>query len=194
MSPLPVLAADPGLCGGAVLLDPDGRTVLDWWAWAWLDGQGGRFRVRASARVAQVAPSMHEVGERLSCVGPCVVVVEGLFLANRNTKAAKGKRRSLLPLAELAGELVGPLRAVAEGPVLRPVAQTQWRPEVLGLGRDASAKDAEEYAVAWAQRHLDWSRTTGLRQARLTLAEEGAVCEAACMAVWGWRQSRREAA
>ena len=75
---------------------------------------------------------------------------------------------------------------LAVGPVLRPNAQREWRPRILGLAPDANEKEAEERAVTWARRNLIW---TAALPRGLSYAAEGAVCEAACMAVLGWREA-----
>lgn len=179
------IAVDPGATGGAVLLAPDGRTVLDWRVWSTL-ARG--FRLRGPGLEPKWLSWQSGLGEELAQLwGPARVVVEGLFVAHGSSKAAKGKRRSLLPLAEAAGELMGPLRRVAIGPILRPTAQREWRPAILHVPADCSAHEAEERAVNWARRNLRW--VDPLPNA-LTYAEEGAVSEAACMASWAVLQTQ----
>lgn len=176
-----VLGVDPGACGAAALVS--GSVVSSWWAWS--PSRGG-WRVRCSGAEPWRVESMHGLGERLAlCVGlrgegRVPVVVEGLFAAHGNTAAAKGRRRSVVALAESCGELLGPLRLCALGEPQRPRA-AEWRSAVLGVGPQTSAAAAEEYAVEWARRTLRWvAPPEGLTQAEL-----GAVCEAAAMAVWG---------
>jgi hypothetical protein len=196
---IPVLGVDPGsTSGGAALLSPCGARLTGWLAWTWLKAGGGRYRLTGAggAGAARLpghheVPHLHAVGALLAELGPYRLVLEGLFLAHGSSVAAKGKRKSLLPLAEAAGEILGPLRTRAVGPPLRPNAQREWRPRVLGLPHDAGDKEAEERAVTWARRNLEW--VAPLPRHGLSYAEEGAVCEAACMAVLGWREAQEPA-
>lgn len=173
------LSADPGsTTGAAVLLE--GETVTDWWTWTWLKAKGGRYRVRSSYGDLEV-PSMHQVATTLAPPAVDLLVVEGLYAPGDRSKVAT---QSIVPLAESAGELLGPLRGLAPE-VLRPLASV-WRRQLLGLPPDMGAKQAEEYAVSWAQRALSWA--VPYDRWALTYAEGGALCEAACMGVWGQRR------
>ena len=179
-----VLGVDPGSTnGGAVLLDAD--SVRVWWAWTWLRGKGGRYRVtRGDAGGVSVAEvtTMHDVALGLARSGPwAVAVVEGLYVP----PPRRGRRvnpQSVVPLAEAAGELLGPVRASA-GRLERPLASV-WRRDVLGAA-GATARDAEARARLWAMRALQWPCEA---EGVVTESEAGAVAEAACMASWGRRR------
>lgn len=185
-----VLGIDPGSeNGGAALLE--GPTVLRWWAWQRLKRRSGAvYRLRSSDGATLELPHLHAVGQALASAlapGPVHLVVEGLYV-----EPPKGRRRrrvnpqAIIPLAESAGLVMGPLLPLSAGPVERPLA-TIWRSDVLGLPRDTSADNAEEYAVNFGRRRLSWPGD-GLPPSG-SYAEEGAVCEAACMAVWGQRRA-----
>ena len=158
------LGLDPGANGAAVLLDD--LSVLSWWAWT--ESRGG-WRVRSSQGEFR-SGTIHDLAMHLCRCGPLRVAVEGLYLP-RGPKA-----QSVLPLAESAGELIGPLRVF--GTVHRPTWQT-WAAQ-LGLSSMAG-KRSEGVVVQEARRRFEWSPYPG---GELTLGEELAVCEAAWIARW----------
>lgn len=174
------LGLDPGRhSGGAALLV--GERVEAWWAWTWLSGRGGRYRVRrgdAGGVSEAELESLHVLGLAVARSGPWdVLVVEGLY-------TPRGRRvspQSIVPLAEAAGEVLGPLRQAA-GRIKRPLASV-WRRDVLGLAGQG-ARECEAYARAWAMRSLGWACEPW---DALTEGEGGAVAEAACMAYHGVR-------
>lgn len=195
---LPTLGSDPGKGSGAAALVRD-RVVLAWWAWQWMTGKHPRYRISASHRGPTHAwtpvrkwpedPVIYqcdvrfllEVGEVIAAAGPCRLVLEGLYAPSGNTKKAKAQRQHALVCATAAGEVLAGLRPQVVGDVHRPLATT-WRTELLGLPSQMTAQQAEAHAVTWARR-LVWEAP--LPRWGLTIAEEGAVCEAVCMGVWG---------
>ena len=167
-----VVGADPGSSSGAVAL-LDGDEVIAWWAYSRI-ASGWRVRWHGpggpTKAVAPTLPRLARLVEPViaeSLPGGAVLVLEGLFQA---------RRQGLLTLAESAGVWLATLEPLCSE-VRRPRAQ-EWRRDVLGLSGDVSAERAEEYAVAWARRHLRWRHPPD----GLTRIEEGATCEAACMA------------
>ena len=119
---------------------------------------------------------MFDVGDHIDdSAGPFVLSLEGLYVPSG--RGSRAKQVSVVPLAESAGEILGALRSGATE-VHRPTAR-QWRAQVIGVGSHVKAQQAEEIAVRWATRSLRWVVPIGQS---LTYAEEGAVCEAACMA------------
>lgn len=173
---------DPGRhSGGAALLV--GEVVERWWAWTWLTARGGRYRVRtgdAGGLAEAEVPSLHVLAQGIARSGPWdVLVVEGLYTPRRRKRAVNPQ--SIVPLAEAAGEVLGPLRQGA-GRIERPLASV-WRRDVLGLAA-ADARTAEAYARAWAMRALRWACEPS---EGVTEGEMGAVAEAACMAYHGGR-------
>lgn len=175
-----VLGVDPGAGSGALaVVDVDARRVLGWWAYlevaagararGYYDGKPLAWEAASLTRLAAVVAPL---ALRLL---PSVLVLEGLFQARRS---------GLLVLAESAGIWRGLLEPGlweygdgSPGLVRRPPAAA-WRAEVLGLGPRTDADRAEETAVRWARKHLSWEHLPD----GLTRVEEGAVCEAACMA------------
>lgn len=151
------------------------------------------YRVR-SASIAGVRaeidlPDMAAIGRLIKRdAAPFHLVLEGLYVAPIRAKtkkqrmAQRAKQISALKLAESAGEILGGMRRGISGYVVRPTAN-KWRADVMRLPGDMSAKLAEAKAVEWARRYLMWDAE--LPRTGLTYAEEGAVCEAACMSVWG---------
>lgn len=181
MTPTTILAIDPGSQDGAAVLRRGGGAP-SWWTWTWLNGKGGRYRVRTSEGKTFDRRTLHGVGVLISlaiCDGePWTFVVEGLYANSdrRRTKRAKSQAQGAIVLAECAGMVMGPLLDLDPQEVHRPSA-SKWRAEVLGVA-GVDAKRAETYAV-------DWSARRGLvLPLGLTLAEEGAISEAFVMAVW----------
>lgn len=176
-----ILAVDPGShSGGAALVTPS-LEVVAWWSWVQLKRKGHvvyRLRGSSSPQEPSEYADLHQVGQAVADAmsGPYVLVVEGLFVSRASKKALQ----SVLPLAESAGLVMGPLLELAQGDVLRPLAQPQWRRVVLGLPQSTNDKAAEAYAVEHARRAFGWATPPPTA----TYAEEGAVCEAACMAQW----------
>lgn len=177
------LGVDPGSwSGGAAVLScvPGARPVVRaWFGWTFVKSGGGRLRyVGAGLAVPPLGAPLFDAACILAALGPYdAVVVEGLFVASGSGRRAGGRRASTVPLAESAGELLGPLRSA--GPLSRPSAN-EWRHAVLGLPPGMAADECEARAVTWARGRLDWAAE--LPRWGLTYAEEGAVCEAACMA------------
>ena len=170
---IPVLGADPGQQAGASLVDfgPVKPSVLCWWSWCWLKAKGGRFRLthahHKSDRVfSHDVDSMHDVGERISVdihlltgsTRVATVALEGLYIAavkGATTKAramAAKKAQSMIPCAEMAGEIQGPLRAL--GPIQRPTAN-EWLGS-LGLTSSLGSARLEAYCLQIAKRRYEW--------------------------------------
>lgn len=193
----PVLGVDPGAEGGAVLLDVDGRTVLDWWLWrprdrkdearGWALWGHGWADWTEHVSLSELGDEIAEDVDRQLEAGLVSLVVEGLFVprprdgltcwrGQRETEAYLGRVRSTLTLAENTAELMGPLRAAAVE-IHRPKAST-WRAAVLGLPRNVASDVAERTAIALCRATL-----RGLEE-----VEHPHLAEAACMAKWGWVQ------
>lgn len=182
----PTLGVDPGREGGAVLLANDGRHVLGWWLWrphvAREDGQGTYGLWDWTSSEWTELPSLHAVASVIAMDAEDLgghglsVVVEGLFVPPYRPPSG------VLALAEATGELLGPLRALSEVAPLRPLA-SRWRPDVLGLPRNAASEVAERAAVVYARRVL-----VGLEE-----VANPHLAESACIARWGWVQSQRAA-
>lgn len=182
---LPTLGIDPGAtCGGAALLDPDGRTVTNALSWARRDRKAGPVwlvtlpsgREVVVADLGLVAASVAGFVEHASpYVASYDLVVEGLFVP----PAGRLNPQSVIPLAESAGFMLGALCGRARR-TLRPRA-VEWRHEVLGLSPRTKADAAEAHAVRMGR-----AAFVGLG----ALADVGHVVEAAWMARFGWVQAR----
>ena len=179
------LGIDPGGSspGGAVLLDEAG--VSAWWVWSWLRSGGGGYRLRSGGDAPEMEeerlPDLHLVGCRIREAMPerYRLVVEGLYVPT-GRRRGRVNPQSVVPLAESAGLVMGPLLGGAID-LARPLA-SEWRRSVLGLPPRTSADSAEEYAVQMAPRLHRWPG--GALPEGLTLAEEGAIAEACLMAGW----------
>ena len=170
-----VIGIDPGVRGGACLIDHAGRPLM---AWVWTpDTRGIRVRrwVERGQWVERGMPYVSQgpatpkvlaqiVGMELGQVHRERMVYEGLFVgASRSSSAT-----STLLLAEWVGEHRAALRDYADVVADRPLAQT-WRAQQLGRGwGQARRKEAEAEAV----RRASWLPSTW------TLAERGAAAEA----------------
>lgn len=179
---LPTLGVDPGRTGAACLLAPDGRTVLQWWTWTHRVRKAGDVYVLRWSRDPghdHTLPSLCAVAggiaRRALPTGLHVsLVVEGLFVP-------QGRVNGAMTLGECTGELIGPLREISLGPILRPTAGT-WRPAVLGIRPNTRAAEAELRAVQAVRAGL----VDGLE-----INGDGHLAEAACIARWGWVQQQR---
>ena len=199
---LETLAIDPGLDGGAVLLSEDGQTAIA--AYGWRKADAG-FTLRNANGLRMRAKDLHDVAEIISTDthGAYLLVVEGLFVpraprprpgqhwTTRDRYKAEqrysGRLAHLLTLAEVTGQLQGPLMGAAHR-VERPLAST-WRPDVLELPPNASSVASEQRAI-WAMNVRKPALVKGLD----ALAKDPHVCEAACMAVYGHRLQAKGAA
>lgn len=165
--PVRVLGLDPGLDGGAALRVSG--VVVGTWAWTRV-ARGVRLR-GPSGEVT--LPSLHAVGEAIAAEVGSVdrLVAEGLYYSTR-----PGGRRipveDVLRLAEAAGEVLGPLRAIAPV-VLRPL-QAEWSSV---LGTTGLREDVAERAAMERARIEGWLP-------RWTAKEQGAVAEAGAMTLW----------
>ena len=194
MNTLPSLGIDPGSRNGAaVLLSPDGHTVLWWGCYATVSA-GHRIKDASCAPPVTWQSFEHAVVNlsRLCWMGATAkreesytLTVEGLFNARGSTREAQGKRLQLLKLAESAGVLIGAFSPWSAGSVYRPKAadgRNGWRYRQLGLQAKTDATKAEAYAVEMAPHRFTW---TPEFPAHLTKVELGAVCEAAFIAADG---------
>ena len=189
-----VLGVDPGSANGALVL-LQGDRVEAWWTYARMSRKGGDvYRVthllptygtnfvvqREPSSVWMVGELVHRMIVRdlglAEWPGPVTLCLEGLF-APRRKKGRPISPQMIVPLAESAGELIGGLRMT---PAWRPLA-TEWRHLILGLPAKAKARDAEAYAITVATQIFQWPE-----QGRApTIAERGALAEAACIARYG---------
>lgn len=185
-----VLGADPGQTGAATVVvfrAGEKPTIVSWVSWN--PCAGGYKIVTGTNNGIDVKKfsSIHEVAEWYKhFVSPGTkAVVEGLFEGGYGKRVKKG---SGVKCAEAAGELIGPLRERISS-LSRPKATGVggWRRDVLGLPDATKADRAEELAVAFAAREIAWpehlSPYGAKRAVTLPLAVEGAVAEAACMAL-----------
>lgn len=192
------LGVDPGLDGGAVLLGPDGRRVIDVWAWQQIGESKTRWNYWRGELGPWELPSLFEIGADIAriCEGtghPWQVYGEGLF-------AWQGRLEVVVPLAEATGELLGPLR-VSAAQVVRPLAR-DWRPVVLGGHAYQSSDLAEENAwhrCAVGRPRLVEGLERGPWLERKTVKRKGHeievpawphVLEAACLARFGWLEAQ----
>lgn len=200
---IPVLALDPGLTGAAVLLSPDGKTVLCVWRWIQRKRVGGTVYVVTGRWVGVTGrrgvvedggelSTLHGVGEHIREIaamaspGRYLCVVEGLFIPRRrkgeNPKAFGGRVASTLTLAEATALVYGPLLPGSTA-LLRPKSSV-WRPAILGLRPNVSSDIAERTAIALVRATM-----TGLGD----LGADPHVAEAAVMSRWGWVQQQQAA-
>jgi len=141
-----------------------------------------------------------DAGYSMQCVYPTMtpeeragrvaVVLEGLYVPPARRQKGRSKLannpQSIIPLAEHAGALLGALQTIlAPVSVERPRA-SEWRRQILGLPARTKAAQAEEYACSMAPRLVHWPE--GALPHGLTMAEEGALAESACMALYGLRR------
>jgi hypothetical protein len=189
---LHVIGVDPGQEGAAVLLAPDGRTVEAVWAWTYRDRKAPVFEVRQELPGLGVTELevrfLHQLVMAstlpvLRKTGPYLLVGEELFVW-------EGHDCGFDTLAEVTGEVLGPLRSSAAGSAR--VLARKWRPVVLPRGWGRSSADAERAAHtvcratmlgldAWlGQRELEGRPHPSWPH----------VLEAALMARWGWLQQR----
>lgn len=173
-----ILGVDPGRAAGAALVD--GRTVVWWWGWRWLEGKRGRFVLSEPAMADLELRSLHEVARELRVGGASAVVLEGLFVTHKRGRKAGGKRNSLVPLAESAGELLGPLRSL--GPVHRPT-WNEWTPP--GFSASMGSKRAEALLEQVAMREFRWDHPL---PDSLPAKVRNGIVEAVWMAHWGAQQ------
>lgn len=179
-----VLGIDPGNGSGAcVLLAGDGRLVLYWLAY-WRRGPGA-YAVTSSDPLSSldVLPSLARAADRAAgeMEGYSYeICLEALFAL----KGGKASAESILTLGEAAGEFLGPLAAPSDclGRLPRPRAREDWRPAILGLTA-AKAKPAEAVALRLAPSLFQWPQ--GWPQGIRSIAAQGALAEAACIARWG---------
>lgn len=181
------LGIDPGAeDGAAVLLEPDGRTVAELWAWHRLTRT---YRVHIQlpgtlgVSVTEV-PSLHAIASRR--IGPAVeslpyhLVVEELFVWT-------GHDCGFDTLAEATGEIYGPLRDGAL--TFQRVLARKWRAAVLQRGWGRTSAEAERAAwqvCAHGMTGLEgWLQRNGDGHPRWAH-----VLEAACLARWGWVQQQ----
>ena len=188
-----ILAIDPGADGGAVLLAADGRTAIDAWAWdRRVTGGIHTWRLwRPEGPPLQIS-SIHEIALQLARAAegigtPWQLCVEGLF-------AWSEQLNGIIELAEATGELLGPLAARASV-VHRPRAVT-WRAAVLPKGWGRTSEEAEHAARIVARstvrglgRFVEYEFDADGREVPLWPH----VCEAACMARFGWVAARAAA-
>lgn len=198
---VPVLGVDPGATGGAVLLDRTGTRALAAWRWRpsrsrktsdlYLQTVVGGQLLEGTSRADGIerVSGQHEVGQALARVAllePYLLCLEGLFVPRPRQGQPTGKHlgqvRSVLTLAESTGELAGPLRQGATK-VLRPTA-AQWRHAVLGLHTRTSSDHAEEVALRAMRGRPPLVADLG------ELVGDPHVAEAACIARWGWLQTK----
>lgn len=176
-----VIGVDPGADGGAVLLDGAGQYVaaVGWHKLEAAKKRGGRVTWEVSGH--RTAGSLFVVGEMVRhtlLVKPALtgwsLIVEQLFANRKNPN-------STITLGESAALVYGHLLAPYTDAPWRVLAAT-WRPRILGLGPSTTADAAESIALHYAPL-MPWAK--GLRA-----EEHGAgfphVCEAACIARWGW--------
>lgn len=177
------LGIDPGSRdGAAVVLSSDGRRMMDWVAWWTLRRKSGRVVVvDGFARPRQVSACPLAVPRELRRMadahGAMHVVVEELMMIS----GGRMQPRTLVPLAEAAGQAIGAVAARAVS--MRRVLATEWRPTVLGLPRRYDARRAEEAAMDRVPRVVESGHWEDIAQ--LPRRAHGAVCEAACIARWG---------
>lgn len=184
-SSVPCIGVDPGsMNGGALLLEPDAETVIDWLVWQKMARDDGDvYRSKQGNGDEQTHPSLfwhvHSWAQRLPSVYQ--TVVEGLFVPRRDGTL---KVHEMLTLAESAGEI----RAAFCGctapaiPILRPRATT-WRPMVAGIPACTPRAKAEAQAITKAKAYFKW--VGGWPGSKLTKAERGALAEAAWIARYG---------
>lgn len=178
----PVLGIDPGVAGGAALLDEDGGAL---WACRWvpLDRKAGRvWRVDhqgyGEPKVSIEVRSLAGVGVVLGLhvePGKVHLAVEDLYVASMARQDA----------AIALGRSVGWLTAHLVDVVLSysQVRARKWRPAVLGCSPATSSDDAEELALQrWRPRWVG------------ELREVAAVAEADCIAWYRRTELRVEAA
>lgn len=176
-----VVGVDPGVQGGAVVLDPTGRAVLAWAAWHPVT-HGWRVRV---SRVA--APVEHTtLGDALSDalgVVPAVgalAALEDLFIPTRKDGAGVLAPGEIGQLYEAAGRALALLEIRTSAPVARP-SSAAWRARAWGSwGRTRG--DAKAAALRLAPILADWSRAP--LSPDLTADEREGVCEALGIARW----------
>lgn len=205
----PVIGIDPGYHdGAAVALDGRGR-LLAALSWHRLERAGGAvYRTTRLGGDEEEDDSLYEVGHRFRGeiiavlgkrpdIAPALaydlsapwyrLVVEGLF-------AWAKQLNGLVELAEATGEVMGPLRNGAIGEVPRPKAAT-WRASVLPKRWGRSSEEAERAALLVCRTLYPslgaFLNATPDGDGRLVPTWPH-VCEAACIARWGWAQGRLE--
>ena len=196
-----VLGIDPGHDGGAVLLASDGCRSLAAWSWQRRKRKSGDVYLLTptSGREWEVG-SLHYLASHIS--GACStaidyeaarvsdreeiydLAVEGLFVW-------PGRTGGIIELAEAVGEIIGPLRPRALS--LSRCAPSEWRSAILPRGWGRSSDEAER-----AARQVAASTVRGLGPfVEYEIDGDGRevpiwphVCEAVCIARWGWVTAR----
>jgi len=192
-----VLGIDPGVSGGAVLLDR--HRIVAWWAWSEMKRRKDKqplpsaWRLRASSSQHAELDSVWSAAYSIVCearsmwlrapvlhppspeeVAPLRVAIEGLFVGQRNGRL---RVQDVLRLAETVGEIrAAVLSRLGTLPIARPPSR-DWRP-AAGIPAHTKRAEAEARAIEIAEAELHWPETTTPR----TKAERGAVCEAALIA------------
>lgn len=204
------LGVDPGKTGAAVLVRVrDGSPILTgesvsilneasveavaWWYWrpsqskagGWLvdawwgplfaAGEGRRDRGNRWCMAAVGSAALADC--RLAGARRFPIALEGLY----NGKGAKLRGQRLVNLCEATGELMGALRGVAEGGIMRPT-YSQWVSKVMPPAHGKPAKVAQRYIMANVHRVV----------AGLGEGWPDHVADAACMAYWAAVRSGQE--
>lgn len=201
---LPVLygvGVDPGARSGAAVLlrqAADGQLGARWRSsWIVLPRKGGP-ALRLTSRLwdgvaeveeysstsdlyAAVAAGLRRAVGGLSGVDamPAMVAVEGLFFDARSAAGAAA-------LHERTGDLLGCLARAGLRADARPPAAS-WRPAILGIPGNTGAAPAEAAAIRWAN-----ARVWPAGAQAPTGVEEGALAEAAAIALYGLQVWRRQ--
>lgn len=165
-SPAPMLGIDPGKDGGAVLLSPEGKDLL-WWAdWTWLEGRKTRpdaWRVRCSNTVAGSVEVEHMtevlrvmarfLDQEINAAflrGAFDLSVEGMFIPPKRKRKPgephKGPNlQTLIRLFEQAGMCMQAFAPPTNRPIHRPLA-AEWRSRCLSMPRGTIGKAADTIA------------------------------------------------
>lgn len=196
------LGVDPGTRDGAcVVLDGDGRRVVDWVAW-WTLSRTKRLPqrlvyMRKMDEGHQVAARLVDVFARIAQRYQGEVVVEDIWAR----KGPRNNHSSVVKVATAAGIAIGALAGCTMRPEVR-VPSDVWRRQVLGIderARGACGSEAEAAHVAGLIYIPGRGRAPlfdfGPMPAGLVNKEAlGALAEAACIARWGHvTRTRRDA-
>lgn len=175
-----VLGVDPGQTGGAVLSDgvlvtADGKRIVDFW-WSWTKVKTGFRLTRPDGEevYSSVFAVARAIGRTSTMIGsPIRVVVERGFIGRRDS-GKKASDETIMSSLENTGAIIaGLIDGGLPAPSARPTAD-QWR-KMYGWSKLKDDK-AEDAAIARAMKE-GWLP-------RVTIKEQGAVAEAACIGLW----------
>jgi len=173
------LGVDPGKHGAAVLVklrESAPHDAIAAWTWAPSKAKGGGYNLRTESGERVRVASLHEAGAIIAATtrslvpSGCPIALEGLYVG-RGSRTPPG---DVLTLGEAAGEVVGQMRSIMRGSLMRPL-YTQWVAKVMPPAHGKPSRVASSYILANTERVV-----SGLG----AIGHVEHCCDAACIAYW----------